>query len=281
MKNELQPVVKWSGSKRSQAKAIYELIPDKKYDTYYEPFCGGCSMLNYILHRNPSKFKHYVASDKNDGLISLFNEIKTNPSIVSDEYERMWNELNSTDDKEVKKRYFENIRNQFNKTHSPYLFYFIMRTTTNGMPRYNRKGEFNNSFHVTRDGMKPETSRGIVKNWSVALNENNVEFINQLYVDVKPSENDFVYLDPPYANTSGMYYGGIDQNKLWDWIRNIPCDYAMSYDGIAGDKDMISYVPEDIYTKHHLITSGNSSFRRVIGNSTDTIVKESLYVRFN
>ena len=35
-----QPVIKWSGSKRSQSSEIIKYFP-KEIDTYYEPFCGG------------------------------------------------------------------------------------------------------------------------------------------------------------------------------------------------------------------------------------------------
>lgn len=50
--SKLQPVIKWTGSKRSQAKSIVDNI-HKNYDTYYESFCGGCSVLFYILNNCP------------------------------------------------------------------------------------------------------------------------------------------------------------------------------------------------------------------------------------
>ena len=36
----MQPVIKWTGSKRSQAGKIISFMPNK-IDTYYEPFVGG------------------------------------------------------------------------------------------------------------------------------------------------------------------------------------------------------------------------------------------------
>ena len=50
--------IKWSGSKRSQAPEIAKYIT-KNYDTYYELFCGGCSMLFYLLENRyyADKFK--------------------------------------------------------------------------------------------------------------------------------------------------------------------------------------------------------------------------------
>ena len=277
---KFHPVIKWRGSKRSQSEEIIARIKDVEYDTYYEPFCGGCSVLFQLLHSD-KKFKRYVCSDINADLISLWNMIKDNPSKIIKEYEKMWNELNIDDDKERKKNYYYMVRERFNKHKNPCDFMFIMRTTTNGMPRYNKNGEFNNSFHVTRDGIKPKTLEKIILQWSSLLNKFNVQFIKVDYTRIHPSENDLLYLDPPYANTKGMYYGKIDYNKMWDWLRLQKCDYILSFDGKTSSVDMTYEVPTDIYTTHEYLYNGNSSFRRVIGTSNSEYVRESLYIKYN
>ena len=272
-----EPVIKWSGSKRSQAENILTYFP-KEIDTYYEPFCGGASVLRRLLSSD-IKVNRYVCSDLNSGLIDLWNEIINNPERVSSYYKKLWNELNQDDDKQRKKEYFATVRERYNREHNPLDFMFIMRTTTNGMPRYNRDGEFNNSFHVTRNGIIPETLEKIIYEWSELLNKNKVEFIACSYDEIKPKENDFVYLDPPYANTKGMYYGTIDYEKLWNWLRNLPCKYALSFDGISGEEDNTWNVPQDVYSRHEYLLNGNSSFKRTIGKSNDSIVYESLYLK--
>ena len=272
-----EPVIKWSGSKRSQAENILQYF-SKEIDTYYEPFCGGASVLRRLLESD-IKVENFVCSDSNNDLISLWNEIKNNPNKVSEYYKNLWNELNFDNDKERKKQYFNKVRERFNKEKSPLDFMFIMRTTTNGMPRYNKNGEFNNSFHITRNGIIPETLTNTILEWSNLLNKNNVEFRNCSYENIKPKENDFCYLDPPYANTKGMYYGIIDYTVFFDWIRNLPCKYALSFDGVSGDVNNTYSVPKDIYSKHEYLLSGNSSFKRTIGKSNDSVVYESLYIR--
>lgn len=278
--SKLQPVIKWSGSKRTQAEQIVSFV-DKSYDTYYESFCGGCSVLFYILNYCPDKFKHYVANDLNEPLIKLYNLIKEKPLYVYEVYKALWNELNKDNDLERKKEVFSLVRSEFNKNHQPELFFFIMRTTTNGMPRYNSNGDFNNSFHVTRNGINPEKMKDILFFWSTILNKYKVSFISGSYDNIVTIDNDFLYLDPPYTNTKGMYYGCIDYEKLWNYLRNQNCDYFLSFDGIAGEENNIFSVPADIYTQHKLIKNGNSSFRRVIGNNTDVMVYESLYLKIN
>ena len=274
---KFQPVIKWSGSKRSQSEEIIKYFP-KEIDTYYEPFCGGCSVLFQLLHSD-IKVNNYVCSDKNKGLIDLWNLIKINPKLVSDSYSIMWNELNIDDNKERKKQYFYMVRERYNNKHNPTDFMFIMRTTTNGMPRYNNNGDFNNSFHVTRNGILPNKLEKIIYQWSEVLNKNHVEFINQEYNNIVTNKNDFVYLDPPYANTKGMYYGTIDYNILWNWLKQQSCKYILSFDGKTSLEDMTQNVPSDIYEKHIYLDNGNSSFRRVVGKSKNTIVKESLYIK--
>ena len=65
----MQPVIKWTGSKRSQAKQIVSLMP-KDYNVYYEPFIGGGS----VLYEVNSKTREFVQIY--EPLIELWNMIK-------------------------------------------------------------------------------------------------------------------------------------------------------------------------------------------------------------
>lgn len=278
MKSGFQPVIKWSGSKRSQSAEIVSRIPDIEYHTYYEPFCGGCSILYKVL-QSKRKFKRYICSDLNGDLIALWNRIKTNPYDLASSYEIMWLELNSDNNIERKRKYFYSVRDRFNQYRNAGDFMFIMRTTTNGMPRYNRAGEFNNSFHLTRSGITPNKLRKLILEWSVLLRARDVQFIHQPYDVIQARETDFIYLDPPYANTKGMYYGALDYEKLWEWMRKQPCPYLLSFDGRGSTFDATHPVPVDLYDNHEYLYAGNSSFRRIVGKSNTEYVRESLYSR--
>lgn len=272
-----EPIIKWSGSKRSQAESIVGFFP-KKIETYYEPFCGGASVLRRLISSG-NKVGRYVCSDLNGSLIALWNAIKDRPYDVAAHYDKLWNELYAIKDIEEKKKYFYKVRSRYNETKDPLDFMFIMRTTTNGMPRYNRDGEFNNTFHVTRDGIYPSKLAEIVMEWSAALNDKDVEFRNCSYDEIKPSVGDFVYLDPPYANTKGMYYGAIDCNALWDWMHGLKCGYALSFDGVSGNDNNTYEVPRYLYDRHEYLQSGNSSFGRLFAGRSDSMVHESLYLK--
>ena len=281
---KFQPVIKWSGSKRSQCEDILGYFP-QNIETYYEPFCGGCSMLMGLIN-SEIIVKRYVCSDINKDLIALWEKVKYSPDEIYESYESLWKELNKDNDIDRKRKFFEEQRDIYNKTHDPLVFFFIMRTTTNGMPRYNQKGEFNNSFHVTRNGIKPELLKPILTEWSEKLRKNNVEFVHRSYEEIlgEVKEGDFIYMDPPYFNTKGMYFGGIDFESFFVFLENVSkmnVRFALSFDGKSGDIDNTYSIPENCYRRHFYIKSGNSSFKRTIGKDKNAIVYESLYLNYD
>lgn len=276
-----EPAIKWSGSKRKIASEIIECFP-KEIDTYYEPFCGGCHVLRRLLATPDIRVNKYICSDLNKGLIDLWIEIRDNPDKLYSHYKELWEKLNQ-ENRTInwKCQYFVEIRDRYNKEHNPADFLFIMRTTTNGMPRYNRKGEFNNSFHISRPGILPETLYSILLEWSEVLQNNQVEFKHQDYTNIQSNLGDLLYLDPPYFHTKGMYFGSIDMDVFYDWLRKQKGTYLWSFDGVSGKDDKTCEVPQDLYTEHKYLNAGKSSFKKYLGKkeSRNSVVMESLYIK--
>ena len=272
-----QPVIKYSGSKRSQAKDIVSHFP-REFDTYYEPFCGGCSVLRELLESD-IKVNNYVCSDINVTLIGLWQIIKSTPNMILREYKKLWEELNSKENVQEQKEFYEKIRAKFNATKNPIDFMFLNRTCFNGLIRYNKNGEFNTPFHLNRPGINPDTLYKIINEWSQLLNKYNVEFKILTYKWIKPTANDFMYLDPPYANTKGMYGGEFNNQRFFRWLSEVPCGWALSYDGKSGDTDKTYEVPQELYREHIYIPSGNSSFKRITETNKSANVFESLYIK--
>lgn len=278
MHKTFQPVIKWTGSKRSQSQEILKYFP-KKINKYIEPFVGGGSIMRSLLESD-IEFNQVICSDINKDLIILWNYIKLFPEKLIDKYSNMWDELNKNDDICRKKEYYNFIRNRCNKTHQPEDFLFISRTTVNGLIRYNKKEELNNSFHLTRNGIRPKTLYKVIMEWSKLINQFNVIFLNRDYQEQNGFNEDFIYCDPPYKATKGIYNGTINYDVFWDWLKKQQCQYAFSFDGKTSNmEDYTADVPKDIYNYHVYIDSGNSSFRRIIGKSKNTNVYESLYLK--
>ena len=120
-----QPVIKWSGSKRSQCENIIKYFP-KEIDTYYEPFCGGASVCRALMESKDHKVNKFVCSDLNRDLINLWNAVKNRPKEVADYYKILWTEMNKNDDKGIKRDYFENVRERyFDKFDNQELFVWM------------------------------------------------------------------------------------------------------------------------------------------------------------
>ena len=266
----MKPVIKWSGSKRTQADKIKSIFP-ASFDTYFEPFLGGGSILYSI---SPEKS---ICGDICKPLIDLWKEIRDNPKELANGYLLRWNRLQD----EGYTAYYE-IRDDFNRNRSSYDLLFLSRTCVNGLIRFNDKGNFNNSLHYSRPGIKPESLKEIILDWSKHIQGS--EFISNDYMvtTATAKEGDIVYLDPPYFHTKGRYFGGIDFNRFLEYLedlnrRNIK--YLLSFDGKRGKEDYTVDLPKDLYKRHEFLQSGNSTFKKVIGKETEKVF-ESLYMNF-
>ena len=275
-----QPIIKWSGSKRTQSSEIVSHFPSK-IGTYYEPFCGGASVMRCLLESDIVVDK-VVCSDINPELIGIWKMVKDEPNRLLDSYTDIWSEMNLTGKNEKEKEdYYNGIRGVFNATRSLTDFFFLNRTSFNGLVRYNSKGEFNAPYHIGRPGISPLKLSKLMFEWHSLLNSNDVEFRLCGYDEIVPDKADFVYLDPPYPSTVGMYYGNFDKVAFFGLLGKLPCQYALSYDGMSGNDDNTYDVPRSLYDEHLYLKSGVSSFKRIVTDKRKDMVYDSLYIKFN
>lgn len=281
-------VIKWTGSKRTLADDIISRMP-KDIDTYYEPFLGGGSVMIAVMDRCMRGEMHvnrFVCSDMNRDLISFFNMLKDDPQKIIDDYTSRHLHMMSLEYESDRQDYYNNTRELYNRSDKDdqsrcLMLFFLTRTCYNGLIRYNATGEFNTSFHLNRHGMSHTRISKIIHRWSDILNKFDVTFINADYKDVisDTSANDFIYMDPPYADTDNVYFSGFDRNEMFDVIRGIKCKYILSYNGKSDAGDKTIDVPSDIYEHHMYIDARQSSFRKLANCGTIQSF-ESLYMNY-
>lgn len=93
---------------------------------------------------------------------------------------------------------------------------------------------------------------------------------------------DFVYLDPPYFNTRGRYFGTINFEEFINYLSDLNAKgikFALSYDGLRADKNYIVKIPRALYKRHLLVPFGNSTFKKVQDKKIEKVY-ESLYLNF-
>ena len=232
-----------------------------------------------------------VAGDLYEPIIRLWQLIQAEPDKVIADYNRKWKylkeELDKVDISQMKRgcgvpKYFYSVRKAFNERMDPLDLNFIMRTCVNGIVRFNDKNEFNNSFHLSRNGMKPERFRKIVESWHSVISE--VEFVCQDYAKTVSAaeKNDFVYFDPPYAGNKQRYIEDLDLDRFFRTLEDLNMrrvKWALSFDGRRGSKDITHAVPKSLYKRRHFLTSGNSAVNKVLNKHVEK-VEESLYLNY-
>ena len=276
-------LIKWTGSKRSQAQAIASQMPS--YRRYFEPFVGGGAVL-YVAAVPGS-----VAGDLYEPLIQLWRLVQSDPDKVLGDYERQWGllqeELAGIDVGTMKKgnglpRYYYGIRTRFNQAGNALDLSFLMRTCVNGIVRFNDEGAFNNSFHLSRKGMEPGRFAHAVQSWHRVIQ--GVRFVCQDYVDTvaEAESGDFVYFDPPYAGNRQRYIECLDLDRFFktlDGLNSRGVKWALSFDGRRGGVDLTHGVPKELYKQHLLLNSGNSAVGKVLNGPVE-VVEESLYLNY-
>ncbi len=266
-------LIKWTGSKRSQAAAIAAFFPRKRDVGYFEPFLGGGA----VAYLAAQTFTRVSASDLYAPLIDLWGNVKLHPEDVINQYKDDWGKLQSDFP-----GYFFEVRDRFNKNPNGQDLLFLSRTCVNGIIRFNKKGEFNNSIHLSRRGMKPAIFGKIVTRWNSVLG--NTTFSTHDYSEILEDvgRGDFVYLDPPYFNSHNRYVQDLDIEKFLvflDALNRKGARWALSFDGSRGDENLTYELPRELYRYHTKLTSGNSAVQKVLNDAVQK-VDESLYLNY-
>lgn len=217
----------YTGGKYKLLDQILPLFPDN-IDTFVDLFCGGCNVGINVQANN------IICIDNEKRLIRLFNSLKTNDeekvfsSIYSiiDKYNlsdssnhgyEYYNTNSSSGLGKYNKRGFIQLRNNYNLRNEDNFYYDMVFLTLiiysfNNQIRFNSNGEYN--IPVGK------------RDFNISVKENLSEFIKiivikdiQFYsadfreVNYEKLYNPFIYLDPPYQNTTATY----SQGNKWNY----------------------------------------------------------------
>lgn len=213
----ISPIFYMGNKKKLIKKGLVDLFP-KNIDTFYELFSGSA-----IVSMN-TKANKYVLSDTNDKLIEMYQMFKDYDSehIINhvdsriNEYGLPRERTKRCDYKgdisnieKYKANYFR-FRKYYNENKKTLDMYTLMFFAFSQQFRFNSKGDFNMPFG--NDCFTTNNKEYIRNGCDFFIN--NVEFYNKSFSNVNIdciTNNDFVYLDPPYLNTTATY----NENEGW------------------------------------------------------------------
>jgi DNA adenine methylase len=218
----MNPVLKYRGGKSREIPKFLSLVPDE-YDRYVEPFLGGGAVFFYLEPDNA------ILNDVNTRLVTFYEQLRDEYSTMRKQLDTLQNEYekNQTAFKKLKLKKTDEIvpnanedlyykmREKYNTPDNIYLesvvYFFINKTAYSGMIRYNNSGEYNVPF-----GRYPHFNTHLLtEQHSILLK--NAEIYNVDYAKIfdMTTENDFVFLDPPYDCVFNDY-GNIDMMNGFD-----------------------------------------------------------------
>lgn len=204
------PPIKIQGIKSKLIPFINSSIkwnPEK--GVWFEPFLGSGSVLFNI---NPPKA---IVGDSNPHIIQFYKDLQSNtinPSMIREHLELEGKKLSL-----VGEKHYYDIRDRFNNDPNSLDFIFLNRSCFNGMIRFNRKGFFNVPFCKKTERFRPAYITKIVnqadKIQKIILS-NDWIFQNTDWTTTisNATEDDFIYLDPPYIGRSVDYYNNWDNS---------------------------------------------------------------------
>jgi len=212
----------------------YKLIPQLKenfprsIERFIEPFCGGGSVFlninanSYLLNdidKNMMELHKFLYSyNKKEDF--FWNEIRKNIEsyglsatfIGRNVPKELKNEFIKTYFAHYNKEAYCKMKEDYNKNPFDYLLlYLLLIYGFNRILRFNSKGQFN--LPVGNVDFNTNVQKAIIEYFKYVSGK-QVSFFNLDFEDflkkVKPTKNDFVYLDPPYLITFSEY------NKIWN-----------------------------------------------------------------
>lgn len=190
------------GSKSRIAKdivpIIQRMINEHEIETYIEPFCGGCNVIDKV------ECNAKVASDNNKHLIAMLqnlDRINGLPGFIS-------------------KDHYADVRSCFNTGDNKYPDWYI--GAVGFLASYNGRffdGGYSGSY--TLRNYYDEARRNLIEQIPCL---NGIDFKHSDYTAYRPEDYKWClfYLDPPYKDTK--QYGtskAFDYHKFWTWAREM------------------------------------------------------------
>jgi DNA adenine methylase len=233
----VKPILKWVGGKTQILNKIITEFP-KEINNYREIFLGGGSvLLSLLTHVKDGIIKikgNIYAYDVNEPLIYIYKNIQSNHNelyneiqkIITDFYE-INNEIkeveinrkpkNINEAKLAKENYYYWIRSEYNKLSSQEkktvigsaMFIFLNKTCFRGVFRVGPNGfnvpygNYNNPEIMNKEHL--DLIHNLIQNVIFECCDFNISLNNV-------EDDDFVYLDPPYAPETNTSFVGYTEN---------------------------------------------------------------------
>ncbi|MBD9714293.1 MULTISPECIES: Dam family site-specific DNA-(adenine-N6)-methyltransferase [Enterococcus] len=224
----------YTGGKQKLLPQLKPLFPDT-YSRFIDLFAGGANVTINLIRQN--KADKYLINDIDNHVIDFYkylSRIDINKFVNS--IEKKISEYKLSNSKmygynyyktssakglgSYNKEKFLKLRDDYNKSPSPELFYLLIVFGFNNQIRFNSKGEYNLPVGK-RDFNKRMENK--LKTFAQTIKNNKLTFLSEDFRNIKFEKNDFIYADPPYLITTASYnesgkWSEKDEYELYDYL---------------------------------------------------------------
>jgi DNA adenine methylase len=258
-----KPLLRWAGGKTWLTTTLFSFLP-LNIKNYYEPFVGSGAI--FFKLKSNSIIESAYLSDINIELINFYNVLKNKANLLIDELKKYKNT----------KTFYYQIRGKKNtsKIKRAAQFYYLNRTSFNGIYRVNLEGFYN----------VPYGSKIYNKLFDYELIKIISKFLKNTYFSHCDFENilkdikkdDLIYIDPPYTtahNNNGFIkynqnlFSFDDQIRLSNFLKKINslgAHYLLSNAHHKNIYDIFSKDSNTFEIKRYSSISGNNKGRRQV-----------------
>lgn len=241
----------YSGSKhkyRAQLQNMVSKMNVKKVSTYIEPFAGSLGSFFHITEMIEAD--NIILNDINPKMTNIFQQIKDNPQQVTHEYsqlEKMFQSLlpeGLTGDIGTENRHllidandlYLSVRKYINEAnltanHAAAMI-FVLNHNFSGVYRESKEGDFNTSFRWESKRIDITQMFTLIYEVHTILSTKNVEIYTMDVFQLLHQYNDpdtFIYLDPPYVDSTAEYVADSFDLTLQNQIKLIHMTNKYNY----------------------------------------------------
>lgn len=224
LNKRLSPL-RYPGGKSKLIDYLYTKLQTNKCDTFVEVFAGGCSFGLALL--DTGIIKHLVINDKDQNLITFWNEAINNPGSLIDKLKTI--RPTHTDYTHAKNLLAESAHTSPSELAWAYLL--VNRCSYSGIQKGGCLGGKNGSKEALLARYNPNrlieqiTRIAARKDQITVLNQDYVECIENYYWDDKTT----LFIDPPYYEKGKVlydhYFTEQDHRTLSKLITNLTLEF--------------------------------------------------------
>ena len=230
----VRPILKWAGGKRQLLPELRPFYP-AQFTRYLEPFLGSGAVFLDLYNLGLLRGRTVVLSDINADIIGCYRAVRDEVGEVITALRELERDYQLGGDAHfygIRDRAFNPARRHVHARPDPAAAYtprlaamliFLNRTGYNGLFRLNSRGDYN--VPAGRYSNPTICDEANLRAWSQALGRPGVTLRVAPFDEAlrEAGQDDFVYLDPPYAPVSATArftsytsrtFGSTDQQRL-------------------------------------------------------------------